>query len=230
MNESDESKLKLESIENTKSTIEMESAKATIEMEKVKSTIEMDNAKFTIDTENVRKEIRLKYSNLKFRIESYNPEKINEVDVTEIMPRKFRELDKTMEELTSLVNNLLLDFPKADVNQEYRDLLVKAVSDVNQHKKRILEKAIEVMKDSDHDFSSLVITSELAKEAKLEDIESKTRVDTVKFKTRLDPVTSEDLPVLESDEIDDDEDTAGSTAVELGELVACPELAQGGEN
>ena len=216
------------SIKTTRLTTEIESAKAPTEMESAEAPTNVESAKAPTEKESAQAptgkesakaptakvtiEINLKHSNLYAKMESYDPEKINEFDVTtEQIPKRLKALSKTLEELKTLIYNFLLDFPKADVIEKYWNLLIKATSDTNQYKRRALEKAIEAMQGKECDLS---IIAEEAKETKLEDSEDEVR-DNLEH-----PIT------LESNVID--EDNEGNVIVEFEEVVISPKLAQVG--
>ena len=77
--------------------------------------------------ENLEREINLKNSSLNLKLTSYTPEDVNEFDVGEkIYLKRFEEIDKIHGELANLINSFAIEFPKADRNQFYGDMLLKS--------------------------------------------------------------------------------------------------------
>ena len=110
--------------------------------------------------ENVEREINMKNSNLNLKLASYTPEDVDEFDVGEkIYLKKFKEIDKIHGELANLINGFIIEFPKAEKNQFYGDVLLESLSTVSYFKRHISAKVIQVKKDKNSSTTPPIIIS-----------------------------------------------------------------------
>ena len=99
-----------------------------------------------MDSEAER-EIVLRNQNLTDKLQAYDPNDIDEIDVDKkVYLAKIEEIDHILDDLSGKVNKYLYKFPGTERSQILEDLRKKALSDVISHRSLVKDRAWGIKK------------------------------------------------------------------------------------